>query len=169
MLLPRCGVERNMIDETDLMIFLYSESICPSRHAFFTISPPIEWAMNIMGFCSHVKLFFLVYTSMSFLVRTSPIPKYFSPCSDSYDAYLRLYSKSLESSENSIKFLVPGPLKVPSYPNVEMRASLISVSNGSKLSGQKLSGLLPLDHVLLLPPPRPCTKIISTLCSPGGI
>lgn len=153
------------MDETDLTISLYWESICPCRYASFTMIPPVEWVMKMMGFCSHVKLCF----SSIFLVRTSPIPKYFVPCSDSYNAYLRLYSKSLESSENSIKFLVPNPLKVPSYPNVEMRASLVSASNGSKLTGQKLSGLLPLDHVLLLPPPRPCTKIISTLCSPGGL
>ena len=55
------------------------------------------------------------------------------------------------------------------YPNVRMRAELMSRSCERNTRGQNKSESLFLDHVIWLVPPRPWTKTMFALIASGGV
>lgn len=67
---------------------------------------------------------------------------------------------SLAKSE-IFKIFLPAAAKFALYPKDNTRADDMSGSSGSHSFGQNRFGSLFFDHVCLLVPPSPCTKITS--------
>jgi hypothetical protein len=131
----------------------------------------MEWTINMMGRC--LAMLELTNCPLSYVrsagaFPTSPIRKFSISEAESSRQHFRSYKRSLAKSRIDILFLPLPGRKLALYPNVRMRASLMSGSEGRNFRGQKKSGSRSWDHVVRLLPPKPCTKTRSTLRSPVG-
>jgi hypothetical protein len=129
-----------------------------------TTKPPIECTTNIIGRCRSVSS---ERPSLD-TGRTCPIPKSLSDGDSSSWAYLRSYKRSLAKSRIDHRFFPLPGRKFALYPNVDMRAVLMSCSCGRNFIGQKYSISRSFDHVLMLLPPSPWTNTTSARGLPCG-
>jgi hypothetical protein len=129
-----------------------------------TTRPPIECTTNMIGRCGSVSSNRLSLDNE----RTFPIPRSLSDGVSSSWAYLRSYKRSLAKSRIDHRFFPLPGRKFALYPNVNMRAVLMSCSCGRNFIGQKYSISRSFDHVLMLLPPSPWTNTTSARGVPCG-